>query len=95
MMVPKVWNRRYPGVPDDAVSIERGTEWGNPFRIGQDGTRKQVIAKYRERVLADADMLRRVQTRLRGRDLVCCCKPKPCHGDVLLELANARLSIQP
>jgi hypothetical protein len=27
---------------------------------------------------------------LRGRDLVCWCAPLPCHGDVLLELANGR-----
>lgn len=25
---------------------------------------------------------------LRGKDLVCWCAPKPCHADVLLELAN-------
>ena len=26
---------------------------------------------------------------LRGRNLVCFCAPAACHGDVLLELANA------
>ena len=26
---------------------------------------------------------------LRGKDLVCWCAPEACHGDVLLELANA------
>jgi hypothetical protein len=25
---------------------------------------------------------------LAGRDLVCWCAPLPCHGDVLLRLAN-------
>jgi hypothetical protein len=26
---------------------------------------------------------------LRGKDLICWCAPKPCHADVLLDLANA------
>jgi hypothetical protein len=26
---------------------------------------------------------------LSGKDLVCFCAPKGCHGDVLLEVANA------
>jgi len=28
-------------------------------------------------------------SELRGKDLVCWCAPKPCHADILLELANA------
>ena len=47
-----------------------------------------VIEKYREWVLQQPGMLERIRTELRDRDLVCCCKPKACHGDVLLELAN-------
>jgi hypothetical protein len=51
-----------------------------------------VIALFRERVLPG--LLPRIH-ELRGRSLVCWCKPLPgrpdvpCHGDVLLELANA------
>lgn len=93
--MPRVYSRRYPGVPEDAVPIERGTDWGNPFRAGVHGTRPQVIEKYRAWLLADPEMVRRVQRELAGRDLVCCCKPKACHGDVLLEVANARLQFQP
>src|SRR5215831_6014372 len=26
---------------------------------------------------------------LRGKDLACWCSPEPCHGEVLLELANS------
>lgn len=85
----KVWNRRRPGVPEDAIPIERGTEWGNPFRTGTHGTRAEVIAKFREWVLGQPEMVARVQRELRGKDLVCCCKPKPCHGDILLEIANS------
>src|SRR5260370_31092960 len=59
-----------------------GSKWGNPFRIGPDGDRAAVIAKY-QRWLADQHHL------LRGRDLVCWCAPRACHGDLLMRLANA------
>lgn len=29
------------------VYVGRGTKWGNPFEIGKDGTRLEVIEKYR------------------------------------------------
>ena len=47
-----------------------------------------VIAQY-ERWLADQHHLLRALDELRGRDLVCFCAPRPCHGDLLLRLANA------
>lgn len=42
----KVLNKRVNGVPAGAVYIGRGSKWGNPFRIGRDGDRAAVIAKY-------------------------------------------------
>lgn len=71
----------------EAVYVGRPTKWGNPFVIGKDGTRDQVIALYRAHILARPDLLRALP-ELRGKDLVCWCAPKACHGDVLLELAN-------
>lgn len=32
--------------------------------------------------------------RLHGRDLACWCPPGPCHGDVLLKIANSEGKIQ-
>ena len=29
------------------VRIDRTTKWGNPFRVGADGDRDEVIEKYR------------------------------------------------
>jgi hypothetical protein len=58
-------------------------------RSAATGTREeraQVIAKY-ERHLYDSGLVKDVD-ELRGRDLVCWCAPEPCHGDVLLRLAN-------
>ncbi len=68
-------------------------KWGNPFRIGPDGDRAAVIAKY-ERWLADQHHLLRALDELRGRDLVCFCAPRACHGDLLLRLANATRDVR-
>lgn len=91
-----VLNKYHHGgkVPDGAVDIMRGTEHGNPFVIGRDGDRAEVIAKYRRHLFrliqhkpGYADKVR----ALHGRDLCCCCAPKACHGHVL-EAAAAWLS---
>ena len=61
--------------------------WGNPFRIGRDGTREEVIAKYRDYILNRPDLMARLP-ELKGKTLGCWCKPLPCHGEVLAELAD-------
>lgn len=82
--MPKVFNRRaLTGIPAEAVYVGRGSPWGNPFRIGRDGTRKGVITKFKNEVLPGLDV-----TALRGKDLVCYCVPQACHADLLLEKAN-------
>jgi hypothetical protein len=75
-------------VPDGALRIDRKSRWGNPFVIGRDGNRFDVIAKH-ERWLADQHELLKALDELRGRDLVCWCHPLPCHGHVLHRLGNA------
>lgn len=69
------------------VYIGRPSKWGNPFTIGRDGTREEVIAKYKEWVLYNADLMGDLIT-LKGKVLGCWCAPQACHGDVLVELAN-------
>ena len=54
----------------------------------RDGDRTTVIAKY-ARSLAEQHHLLRALDELRGRNLVCFCAPRACHGDLLLRLANA------
>lgn len=92
--MPKVYNKRHKNVPKDAVYVGRPTKWGNPFVIGVDGNREEVIAKYKkwleEEGLKDYASYGSVviRTELRGKDLLCWCAPKACHADVLLEIAN-------
>ena len=67
------------------IYIGRGSKWGNPFKIGQDGTREEVIEKYREWIMSQPELLNSLH-ELKGKRLGCFCKPKKCHGDVLIDL---------
>jgi len=72
------------------IYIGRPSKWGNPFQIGKDGTREQVIEKYREYILNNPYLLSCLP-ELKGKVLGCWCKPMACHGDVLKELATNSL----
>ena len=87
--MPNVLNKHRDGVPKGAVYIGRPSKWGNPFVIGQDGDRDEVIAKYRHWLMSQHELVAAARRELVGRDLVCFCAPKSCHGDVLIEVANA------
>ncbi len=67
------------------VYIGRGSPWGNPFVIGEHGTREEVIAKYRTWIQTQPALMKALP-RLKGKTLGCFCAPLPCHGDVLVEL---------
>lgn len=69
------------------VRIDRKTKWGNPFIIGVDGTREEVIRKYAYWVTEQEHLMSSLH-ELKGKKLGCWCKPKCCHGDVLARLAN-------
>jgi len=71
------------------VYIGRGSKWGNKFVIGRDGSREDVIAKYKAWILKN-DYLLGCLGELKGRVLGCYCKPLACHGDVLVELVEGR-----
>ena len=82
-------------VPPGAVYIGRQTRngwrasrWGNPFKPGKNGPQAEVVELYRRWVCDQPDLMASLD-ELRGQDLICWCAPGPCHGDVLLELANA------
>jgi len=69
------------------VYIGRPSQWGNPFAIPRDGTRSEVIAKYAQWIQTQPALMAQIHT-LKGKTLGCWCHPLPCHGDVLLALAN-------
>lgn len=73
------------------IYIGRPSIFGNPFLLGRDGTRSQVIEKYevyvRDRIEKDAKFREAVKS-LCGKVLSCYCKPLACHGDVLATIAE-------
>jgi hypothetical protein len=75
----------------ESVYIGRPSMFGNPYRIGPDGTRSEVIQKYeigaRSMIEID-DRFRAAVKNLKGKLLVCWCRPLACHGDVLVRLAE-------
>ncbi len=88
----KVLNKRVHGVPKGAVYVGRPSKFGNPFTIGRDGSREEVIQKF-EAWLFVADenssppMLITIDDlhSLRGKDLVCWCAPEACHAQILMK----------
>ncbi len=71
------------------IYIGRPSKWGNPFVIGPDGNREQVIEKYRAYILDHPALLVAVQSALKGKVLGCWCAPQSYHGDLLAELAES------
>jgi hypothetical protein len=70
------------------VYIGRPSKWGNPFKIGRDGSRHEVIRKYRDMIIVNTELITQLPSELKGKVLGCWCKPDACHGDVLAELAD-------
>jgi hypothetical protein len=70
------------------VYIGRGSKWGNPFAIGKDGTREEVVEKYRDylwKKIVSREILIGEILELDGNRLGCYCSPKLCHGNVLVD----------
>lgn len=81
-------------MPPDTIYVGRPTVWGNPYVVGsqlltgETLTAAKAVELYRQHVLEVFD-LRTIRTRLGGRNLACWCPlDRPCHADVLLDLAN-------
>lgn len=69
------------------VYIGRPSQFGNPFEIGRDGTRSEVIEKYKvwfyERL--ENPQYKNQVLQLKGKTLGCFCKPSACHGDIIVD----------
>lgn len=89
--VPSDWKEKanyiYIGRKNKAQELEE-SGFGNPFIIGRDGDRTEVLVKYAEyvknRLLLDPGFRESV-AGLAGKCLVCWCAPELCHGDILAD----------
>ncbi|ASV44733.1 ribonucleotide reductase NrdA-like [Agrobacterium phage Atu_ph07] len=82
--MPKVHNKYHNTAPSDAIYCGRGSPYGNPYVIGKDGDRDDVCDKFEQNILPTLDV-----SALRGKDLICFCKPKRCHCDSIIIKANS------
>lgn len=61
--------------------------WANPFKVGKDGTREEVVHKYEVWIksrLENEPELKEELIKLSGKNLGCWCSPELCHSEVLL-----------
>jgi len=74
---------------DHDVSIGRPSKWGNPWKVGRDGSRREVVTKYAETILNTPRLLAELH-ELRDKRLGCAgnCAPDLCHGHVLRALCH-------
>ncbi len=68
---------------------QKDSIWYNPYKVGKDGSREEVIAKYEVYIknrLEKEEGLKEELKKLKGKTLGCWCSPEACHGDILLKL---------
>ncbi len=103
MMPERIQLSRKKGwrMPPNTVKVDRSTPWGNPFVVGEYGTSKECVERYRllcggiagitEEVSYADQRAHLIYVRdhiheLQGKNLACWCKiGTPCHADILLE----------
>ena len=73
------------------VFIGKTSKWGGPFQVAWDGDQQEIVEKYRDWVKSQPKLLADLPS-LRGKVLGCYCAPRPCHGDVLIELLQEATS---
>lgn len=74
------------------ASRDKEGYFGNPFPLTNESKRESVLAKYRiwfYRRLENDDEFKEKILALKGKVLGCFCKPKACHGDVIVEYLEA------
>lgn len=81
----EIYNIRHRSVPSDAVNIMRPGPWGNPFSDKEWG-REGCIQLYEHWLFLNPEFVERIRRELRGKDLVCCCWPLTCHGEVIAKV---------
>lgn len=69
------------------------SKWHNPIHLRKNTLeeRIRVLEEFKQYILGKPDLLADLY-ELDGKVLGCWCRPKMCHGDVLLELRAAQIS---
>lgn len=102
MKVKRIQRKRTKGwkMPENTVFVGRPSRFGNPFRVSDYANGNRLPKESLQRFAADdfksalADnrlgfTVDDIRQELQGKNLACWCREgTPCHGDVLLEIAN-------
>lgn len=78
----RVQRKRTKGyrLPSGSIYVGRPTKWGNPFETASEFEKYVLENGYEDEI----------RHELRGKVLACWCSlDKPCHADVLAEIANS------
>jgi len=68
------------------IYIGRGSIFGNPFVMGRDGGRKQVIEKYEKYLVNNKKVLDAIYNLSKDAILGCFCSPLDCHGSIIIKI---------
>lgn len=78
------WNRFKGKLPNNAKRVDRGTKYGNPYRLTEYSREEslRLFTLYLDKKIKDEpDFL----LPLKGKDLACSCSlSEECHADILL-----------
>jgi len=68
------------------VYIGRPMIFGNPFIIGKDGNREEVVKKFEDYARNSRALMDWISLLHENTILGCWCSPKLCHGDIIIKL---------
>ena len=78
------------------VYVGRPSIFGNPFKIGKDGNRLEVIEKFKEYFLfklKEDNQFKKAVEKLKGKILGCYCYPKDCHARIIIEYLEGEYNV--
>lgn len=88
----RVQQRRAAGwrKPSGAVSVARGTRWGNPYMVGVHAAdNREAVELFTDYLGRNPQLVADARLMLAGKPLMCWCRPdQPCHADVWLQVVN-------
>jgi hypothetical protein len=70
------------------VYCGRPGPFGNPYVIGRDGTREEVLILYGIYLKKNKHLIRQAKRELVGKVCGCYCVPEPCHVEILIGCAE-------
>lgn len=89
--VVNLYKEKYDIYIGRARSGEKPNKWCNPFKLNNskdDNERSEVLEKYRKHLwdqIKKGFITKEELLTLEGKRLGCFCKPKACHGDIIVK----------